>query len=637
MMKRLVSWLLCLVMLAAVGAYAEPVEEVELESKVVVGSTTSMSGVFFTDMWGNNTADVDVRALLHDYSTVAWAGNGNYIINPTSVADAQMTEAPDGSHTYTFTIHEDLVYSDGTPITARDYVFSALFLSAPQVKELGALAESLSHITGHEAFSTGASNVFSGIRLLSDYQFTVTVGGEYLPYFYELAMVAITPYPISVIAPGCQIEDDGAGAYIEGSFTAELLIETVLNTRTGYMTYPKVTSGAYTLVSYDDAAHVAEFALNPLYKGNFEGQKPTIETIVFKQVKNATMLSELREGTVDVLNKVSSGEVITEGLEMFAAAEVNSVNYLRSGLSFVAFACEQPRPSSVNIRKAVALCLDKQAMVDRFLQGNGVPVYGYYGYGQWMIAQINVDDLLQLDLYEPDLNAAGQLLAADGWRYNADGTEFAQGEGTQRYRRAQQGFMEPLTLKYAKPADNPAADIVEELLRESFAIVGIGLETTAMDMQTLLQHYYRQNERTYDMFFLASNFSFLFDPFYTYNTADEYQGVMNTSGLRSEALMKLAADMRSVESGDMENYLIKWMDFQRGWVEELPLVPIASNIYFDFYRTDLNFYLPNAHWGWAAAILYATLGEIPEEELLEGELPEGEEIFEDGGDIIIEP
>ena len=59
-----------------------------------------------------------MRALLHDYSTVAWAGNGNYIINPTSVADAQMTEAPDGSHTYTFTIHEDLVYSDGTPITA---------------------------------------------------------------------------------------------------------------------------------------------------------------------------------------------------------------------------------------------------------------------------------------------------------------------------------------------------------------------------------------------------------------------------------------------------------------------------------------------------------------------------------------
>ena len=40
---------------------------------ITVGSPTRVSGMFFTDMWGNNTSDIDVRTLLHVYNTVEWS------------------------------------------------------------------------------------------------------------------------------------------------------------------------------------------------------------------------------------------------------------------------------------------------------------------------------------------------------------------------------------------------------------------------------------------------------------------------------------------------------------------------------------------------------------------------------------
>jgi hypothetical protein len=54
-------------------------------SKVTVGSGTEVSGNFFTDMWGNNTSDIDVRAMLHGYATVAWTNEASYIPDATAV------------------------------------------------------------------------------------------------------------------------------------------------------------------------------------------------------------------------------------------------------------------------------------------------------------------------------------------------------------------------------------------------------------------------------------------------------------------------------------------------------------------------------------------------------------------------
>lgn len=605
MMKKLVVMLLCFALAGSALGNMATAEDTAANSSLIVGSVTKLSGNFFTAIWGNNTSDIDVRQLLHDYQTIAWTSDGLYTVNNTVVRNFA-TNLVNGNRRYTFTLHDDLYYSDGSKITAKDYVFAVLLLSSPQIAQIGGSNVSMSHLAGYDAFASNASQAFAGVRLLGEYTFSLDVSSEYIPYFYEMAFVQVTPYPMPVIAPGCDIADDGNGAYITGTFTAELLQKTILDPADGYLSHPKVTSGAYVLTEYNDTDHVAQFRINPYFKGNYEGQKPTIEYLTFKQVWNDSMLDELANKTVDVINKVSSGDVITKAGDMELAGTVKTLSYLRTGLAFLSFANEAGVTQSVNLRRAIAHCIDKDVITNEFLQGNGVPVYGYYGFGQWFIADMQ-DRLSELNVYLPDTDAAIALLEEEGWIYNAAGSAYLPDTDALRYRM-NDGALEPLVLKLAISADNQAGRIAAGLLEESFTVIGASLEVTELPMSELLTHYYRQTDRVYDMFFLATNFSYIYDPYYYVNTADAYQGVMNTTGLRSEELMQLAVNLRKTPSADLETYMQRWMDFQRKFVELEPIIPLYSNMYFDIIRQDLQNYVANNYWSWSVAILYATIG-----------------------------
>ncbi len=663
MMKKLLACLLAALMLwSACAALAEqpaaategmvtifaadPVEDlvgVQEGTQLVVGSVTEMKGDFGSDQFGSNASDLDVRSLLHGYSTVAWTRTLGMTLDGVAVSRVEATVADNGDRTYTLQIASNLTYNDGTPITAKDYVFSLLLSGAPELLEIGATRKTeREKITGFSAYTSGASKVVSGVRLLSDTSFSITITAEYLPYFYGLEMLNITPYPISVIAPGCDVLDNGEGVYLgaaanagsisaqgytPGVFSADMLRVTMLDPATGYLNNPRVTSGPYALESYDKNTHVATFTINRNYVGNYESQKPHIERIVFKCVKNETMIDELRNGDVDLLNRVSSVESINSGLVMADQAGLTQrVNYPRTGFAFLAFACESDGPSgSVAVRQAVARCVDKTALVASFVGGtNGIPVHGYYGLGQWMINQSfpadadnRLDELTVLVELENlattrDLAAAEQLLEDDGWNLNKDGEPYAKGTDTLRYRD-NDGALEPLTIRWAWPTENKAGAILDTALSEAFAEIGIGMEATEMPFEELLQYYYRQNERTYDMFFLATNFDYIFDPYLDFNTADEYQGATNKTGLKDEELMELAKSMRSTPSMEMRTYVERWLAFQKRFAQLMPMVPLYSNVYFDFYPNDLQGYNIAEYASWALAIPYAYIADAPVE------------------------
>ena len=75
----------------------------------------------------------------------------------------------------------------------------------------------------------------AGVRVLADDILSVTLNHEFLPFFYEMGLLSCVPYPISVIAPGVTVRDDGNGVYLsnidetiaEPLFTGELLKSTL--------------------------------------------------------------------------------------------------------------------------------------------------------------------------------------------------------------------------------------------------------------------------------------------------------------------------------------------------------------------------------------------------------------------------
>jgi len=527
---------------------------------------------------------MDVRALLHGYSTVTMYEDGVYGVDP-KVSKAYVSNYKAGK-TYTFYLKRDLEYSDGTPITAKDYVFSVLLMSSPVIAELGGQNMNYAHLIGHQAYANGETDVFTGVRLLGDYKFSVTIDSAVLPNFYELSLASVTPYPMHVIAPGADVADDGEGAYITGTFDAATLTETVLDPETGYKSHPSVVSGPYTLVSYEN--NVATFEKNDLYKGNYQGKKPQIETIVYKQVFNETLLAELESGEVDLVNKISSAEVINAE----TSAALASKSYPRNGFAFLAFATENEPVSSAAVRKAIAQSVNVQNICDTYLGGNAEPVYGYYGSGQWMVKKAG-DKMEDLKVYTYDLTAAAKQLADDGWAV-AEGASVLSKDGTE------------LVIDWVRPEVSEAADAVEGLLTEAFAELGIGLNVHKMPYEDLLSYYYRQNDRSeYDMFFLASNFGFTFNAYPVVSAEEAYQGVHNTTAIADETLADLAEAMN--KSRTRNEYIANWLAFQKQWNEVMPMAPLYSNEYCDIYTADLEDYEIEKYWSWTEALLYADL------------------------------
>ncbi|MBR3107420.1 MAG: hypothetical protein IKH30_09595 [Clostridia bacterium] len=341
--------------------------EIIYPDELLVGHPTVLKGDFFTEMIGNDTADIDVRALIHGYNLVNWdQSQGVYVIDPSVVQNVKVMDDKDGNRTYFLALWDDLQYSDGTPITAWDYAFSLLLMMSPEIEEIGGKIYRAEHILGYDEYITKKADTLGGVSVLSDHQIAITLDHEFLPYFFEIGLLLCVPYPIYKIAPGCKVYDDGYGVYIgnedksieEPIYTAELLKETILDPETGYNSHPSVVSGPYVLLDYDGIT--AHFEINPYFKGawvnnslpedfsfdmdHFEGVgsgtashngpnyirvdrvdeegnedpfylvKPTIKHISFTVADNDTMAEDLVSGKFNLVNKVVYGPTILECL-----------------------------------------------------------------------------------------------------------------------------------------------------------------------------------------------------------------------------------------------------------------------------------------------------------------------------------
>lgn len=263
MYKRLTVCLLAALLMLTLT----PVLAKEEVPELVVANPTKLSGMFFTNLWGNNTSDIDVRTLLHGLNIVAYRGENNQAINATAVKSHNRSVDAKGNVTYTITLWDDLYFSDGSPLQAKDYVASLLLLSSPQLRQLGgAESRGYQHVQGFEAYYTGQSAGLTGVKLLDDLAFSFTIDAAYLPYYYELSLVDITPYPMAVLLPDIQLEEKEEGLQFVTPIDQAQLQE-ILFGEEGYVSHPKVTSGPYRLVSYNAETGEAHFERNEHFKG----------------------------------------------------------------------------------------------------------------------------------------------------------------------------------------------------------------------------------------------------------------------------------------------------------------------------------------------------------------------------------
>ena len=620
MLKRISALLLALLVMLPCAAFAAR------EDELIVGNTTQLRGDFFTEMWGNSASDADVRALLHGYNLVMWDGErGEYTVDPSVVSGLAVTENSIGDRTYTLVLYDDLYYSDGMPITAWDYAFSELLCLSPEIAKLGGTPLRRDHLMGSEDYSQGLATVLTGVRVLDDHRLSITVRNEYLPYFYEYSLLDCLPYPMHVIAPGCTVRDDGEGAYIanvddvdgEPLFTTRLLRQTILGAA-GYRSYPSVVSGPYTLVSFDGST--ATLDINPLYKGDAQGSKPSIPRVVYTLADSSAMMRSLWDGELDLVTRVTGSSPVSTGMQLAAASDtVSMASYPRTGLSYISFSCEKPALSSASVRQAIAWCLDREALARQYVGGHGLKVDGWYGLGQWVYQLLSGPEDVLLDItggekltldgltpYTLDTDKAPALLEKDGWTLNRQGQMYDPDQDDVRCKQIS-GQLVPLDLVLAYPQGSLITQSLREHFLPNLAAAGIKVSIMPMSMKDLLSSLYQQSVRPVDMILLGSNFPMAFDPASNFALNERNQTAWNYTNLDDPTLFSLALSLRHTEPGDVVSYCQRWIAFQERFSQSLPMLPLYSNVYYDFYTSALRDYSIASSGSWAEAILKAKL------------------------------
>ena len=630
-MKKLLSMLLAaaLLMTLSAAAMADGIEK----GTIVYGSSTELSGDWGREMWTNNAADKLVRELMDDYSTVASNQGGEFVVNPTIVKEMDSVVNEDGTKTFTVTINEGLVYNNGEPITAKDYVVESLFKCTQVAQDMGVMSALAETIVGGTAFQKGEAATVSGLRIVDEYTYSIQIVAEKLPYFYDLTYAAAYPMNVTYwFGADIDVADDGEGCYFTGDFTLENVKPDVEAAR--FATGDRVTAGPYNLVSFDKGSLQAILTINPNYAGNFEGVKPSIEKIVITRAEDATWADGIKTGAFNFFDTITDGDDINTALDIIDEGGFQYLSFDRAGYGKIQFQCDFGPTQFTAVRQAVAMLLDRNEFANTFCKGWGGVVNGPYSSGLWQYQECEEWLEENLNTYEYSYDGAVELLVADGWVYNADGSDYTEGLRYKKVTAEEAGdyagnvtladgtILMPLQIEWASSEGNPVSELLKVMLAENpdVAKAGMKINQTVMTFTELLNYIYRDESqgdkyavKTYSMYNLATGFVPAYD--YAYNFASDPESTYvkqgyNTNFIFDKTLDDLSMDMvYGIESDDTEGYLNVWREFIKRWNELLPEVPLYYNVYVTMYPDWLEGYTQDSFWDFQQAIVYCTVAE----------------------------
>ena len=508
------------------------------DNSIILGSSTELSGQFRVPAFGKSSpgsSDNDVANLVTGLETVSTTKEGGYEWNDTVVKAHEETINEDGSLTYTITIYDDLKLSDGSAVNAKNYLAAAMAGATPVYTEAASRESSYRTVKGwlgeYQLYtgpgSEAGTKVFSGLRLLDDYTFSVTIPAEYANYFYKITYGGFSAEPVAAyLGEGVDIFDDGEGCYLsdefyakdeEGKYIQAAAIRKLCTDTSAenYAAYP--WSGPYYVVSFDNTDSTATLKLNPYFKGNYEGATPHIETIIYRRAVSATQIEDFKAGGLDVIAAITGGADTDNALKL--ADESNGAyvytHYSRAGYGKLGFRADYGPAQFTSVRQAIALCMDRPRFAKDFTGGYGGVVNGPYYTGSWMY-KAAVEQGMELDDYATSADDAIAVLVEDGWVYNADGTDYS-GEGV-RYKaipadainendknyKSVDGayktefvngvYLMPLVINWYGTADNEFTDLLQTGFRQNanIAKAGMVVYNTIGDFAPMLDELYQQ-------------------------------------------------------------------------------------------------------------------------------------------------
>lgn len=271
---------------------------------------------------------------------------------------------------WTFTIRDDVVFSDGEPLSARDVAFTVN----------GAI---------DSAMSEADLSMVDRAVAVSDTVVELHLNKPHNALLYTLAVLGIVP---------------------EHAYGPE------------YGRNP-IGSGRYVLERWDKGQQVI-FTANPKYYG----RKPSMERVVVVFMDEDAALAAVQKGEVDIAYTYAThARQAFEGYELAAYKTVDSrgvslPSVPAGGTKLVegdmAFSTGNDVTADVAVRRAINCGLDRDAVIEHVLDGYGKVAYSVGDGMPWSSPDMKV---------ELDREKAARLLDEAGWKKGEDGVRSRDG------------------------------------------------------------------------------------------------------------------------------------------------------------------------------------------------------------------
>lgn len=521
---------------------------------------TEASGLFnplyYSSAYDGNVVDLVFDALL----------TRNYDGELVTSAAESYTISEDGKD-ITFILKEGLKFSDGQPVKASDVVFTYKMLSDPSYD--GRYSNYAVDLLGYDDYSGEKSQEFKGVEAKDDR--TVVF------HFREALRTNLE---------NCGMKIMPEHYYGEGVTYGDISKNKEKNSQ-------PMGSGPYKMVKFQEKEYVS-LERNMLWNGG--GYQ--IKNILMKFVNNITDIDELMEGQVDLL----PGAVEPTKIKTVMDSEDYTYNeYARSGYGYVRLNCEYGPTAEKAVRQALFYSFNVQEFVNNYYKLEGtdrvLASVQYHPFSQlsWVL-----DDEFKKELpnYSFNLDKAKQLLDDAGWTVNP-ATGYREKDG------------KTLELKVLTMPDHDIlATLVPMWKRDWEDGLKIKLNIESLEFNTIVDYVVYNSDANVDKwntFFLASTMNTP-DPHVMYpefHSTHIGSGMDNTSRYRNETVDRIFDEAKAIF--DVAEAKKKYQEAAKIIADEVPLIPVYANTYFDLYSKKLQNFKTSSLYDWAAAMKYATV------------------------------
>lgn len=331
-----------------------------------------------------NSAADGANVIVHAFESLLIVDSENKIVG----GQAESFDVSEDGLTYTFHLRDGLKWSDGTPLTANDFVYSWKRLADPNTAAPYA-ADMLGYVKGYEEAAAGNLDAL-GVSASDDKTLVVELSAPCVYFSKLVTHASMVPVQQAVV--------DAAGD------------QWCLKPDT------YVSNGPLKMIEWVPGSHIT-FAKNENY---WNADKITLNTLKFVLMEDANAAySAYQTGEVSMIKDVPTEEIpALKGTEEFHVEP-------GMGISYIDFQNQKEPFNNPDVRKALSLAIDRDYLANTVMQGIGAPAANFVPRGvsdaeggtffEDVTRKNNGGDFFNVENYESDVAKAKELLAKAGY------------------------------------------------------------------------------------------------------------------------------------------------------------------------------------------------------------------------------